>query len=208
MEARINSIPILHAFPIEVKRWLLIGMTLIPVLGSSSVHAQGAIWFANRSGTPFIDERVTDGRTGAWLAGEAWTAQLYYSEDLSPRTELRPAFPATHFMNADIFPNRGGYIVPVTVIVPGTTYRQIVAVEMRVWNTAAGSTYEEAAANPNGVVGSSERFDVLLFDTRTPGYLLGLNPFSVHPVSEPSALCMLLTGIFGFAILKKRKSYK
>jgi hypothetical protein len=62
-----------------------------------SLRGQGTIYFRNASRTPDISAPVTDARNGQRVEGNAWTAQLYYTEGVvSDRNSLRAARPITH----------------------------------------------------------------------------------------------------------------
>jgi hypothetical protein len=170
--------------------------------------AQGTILFATRNGVPFVLGPVLDGRTGeCFEAGDAWAAQLYYSTDLSAGAPLRPLSPATTFYTrSETNPFRSCYVQPVLVILPGVAPRETVQLQMRVWNTTAGATYEEAAANPIGVVGQSSRFDAMTGDASITGTLVNLQGFSVYPVPEPSTLLLLGLCAAALALFSRRKA--
>jgi hypothetical protein len=74
---------------------------------------------------------------------------------------------------------------------------------MKVWNTKAGSSYEEASASPIGIVGESKPFFLGLSVFPIPTYMVTLQPFSVYPVPEPSAVILIAAG--GLSLLLPRK---
>ena len=99
---------------------------------------------------------------------------------------------------------RGCYIQPVLVVLPGVEAGQTVQVQMRVWNAAAGSTYEQAEASARGVIGQSPRLFSIAGDTIVPGDLKGVTGLSVFPVPEPSALLLLSLSAAGLCLFCKR----
>jgi hypothetical protein len=189
----ICSIPahLLHAF---------ISVALAAML-TNSARAQGTLLFRNKSSTPHISAAVTDARNGQRVEGNAWTAQLYYTEGfvLNPRV-LRSAQPATHFLTGAA----AGYIQSVQIVFPDVGTNQVVTVQMRAWNTEAGNTYEEAASNPLGVVGESNLVTTTTGGGgRVPGELAGLDPFAVFPVPEPRSELLFFCALIGLCLLKR-----
>jgi hypothetical protein len=167
------------------------------VLGAPlSGRCQGTIFFGNREQLD-VNAPVTDGRTGQRLEGNAWVAQLYYGKGSVQNDKgLAAAQPIVPFLTGA----RAGYIALILVSMPGIEPFELAAVQMRVWNAAAGATYEEAAGSPLGVVGASN----LILATAggfgdnpvpLPANMVGLLPFSVFPVPEPKPLELMFFGV-------------
>ena len=151
-----------------------------------SVHGQGQIFFANRVAVTGINAPISDGRNGLKLKGSAWLAQLYYTPGFSAVSPLAAAPPSTTFQNG----GGRGYVVPLVVELADVEGGKEVTVQMRVWNVEAGNTYEEAAANPLGVVGESNLLYMMTgnaLDPSRPSVLLSprrwsaCNPFRCFP---------------------------
>jgi hypothetical protein len=111
---------------------------------------QGTLNFYNR-GNGFAAP-ITDARSGQRLDGVAWKAQLYYAAGrVVDESMVIPARPATDFRTG---PN-AGYVVPLTIVLDDVSSGALVTVQVRAWNTAAGTTFEQAAGDASGVVGRS-----------------------------------------------------
>jgi hypothetical protein len=158
--------------------------------------AQGTLNFDNR-GNGFTAP-VTDARSGQRLDGVAWKAELYYAAGrVVDESMLIPARPATDFRMG---PN-AGYVVPLTIVLDDVSSGSLVTVQMRAWNTAAGTTFEQAAADASGVIGRSN----LIYPTTGFGFptdLIGLEAFSVFPAPEPDSEVLMFWGLIGVCFLK------
>src|SRR5881394_964355 len=169
-------------------------------------EAQGTVDFRNKSSLPAINAPVTDARTGLRVEGSACIAQLYYTEGVTfDRAALRPAEPSTHFSTGGL----AGYIIPVDIVLSDVGTNAVITVQMRAWNTAAGSTYEQAAVNPLGVIGESN----ILVTTAggggsVPGEMEPLYQFSVYPVPEPKPLALLIAGLIAIFLPRRILRYR
>jgi hypothetical protein len=103
----------------------------------------------------------------------------------------------------------GPRTVPLTPLGTG-----VITAQIRVWDTASGSSYAAALAsgNPNTLVGESILFQVTLADPSLvppgiPTTMTALNghPWNVHPVPEPSTLALAGLGLAGIMMLRRRK---
>jgi hypothetical protein len=164
--------------------------------------AQGTIAFTTRNAAPNVDIKVTDAKTGVPLRGPDWQAQLYYSKDLSENAAFMPAFPATVFLSD--LPVVDGYVQPVLVVLADALPGATVQLQMKAWNTRAGSSYEEASTSPIGIVGESKTFFLSLSVGPLPTYMVTLQPFSVYPVPEPSAAILIAVGGLSLLLLRKQ----
>jgi hypothetical protein len=161
---------------------------LFGVLAVRMVCAQGAISFANNSLT-----RVTNLLTfEPVVAGTTFQAALYYLPDqlISPTTPDFDMFGSV--LGAPI-----GFVIPGVFIggtrttPPSTPPGGIAWFQVRVWETAFGSTYEEALNNPNPMngrlacVGTSNIIRVPAGDPS-------------HPIGAPGTL--VAAGLQGFYV--------
>jgi hypothetical protein len=143
--------------------------------------------FANKNllAAPPIDARLVN-QYGAPLEGGAYLAQAYVRLAFDLDSSLVPVGTAVPFRTGV----NAGYIVPVVVTTPfagGTD----VAVQMRAWESAGGSTYESAAASGH-FYGFSDPVTLLVaVAPNMPPDMIGLQPFSMIPEPAPAALALL-----------------
>jgi hypothetical protein len=157
---------------------------------------QGVIVFSTFGQPP--NGRISDGRTAQPLAGTNWLAELYWAAGLDrPAASLAPAgAPLTFrtdggagYVDNGHDPDSGLRVLPGTQ--PGDPF----TFQVRAWNAVAGTSYEQAASSLDGVVGASNVLNGTAGSSEAPATIVGLLPFSVEPVPEPSALAMLATGL-------------
>jgi hypothetical protein len=146
-----------------------------------SLPGQGTILFANDSKSV-----VTNGLTGQRVvAGTAFKAALYAGADgINDENRLLQAGESVGFFTAGLF--NGG---TRTVILPGGSYA---TVQVRIWETAYGGSYEEAlaAGSVNGrtaLVGKSGLLRVRLADSA------GLPPEPPRRLSDYGLTHIVLT---------------
>jgi hypothetical protein len=190
-------------------------VTILGVLAVRMVCAQGAISFANNTLT-----RVTNLLTlEPVVAGTTFQAALYYLPDqlISPTTPDFDMFGSV--LGAPIgfaipgFFNGGTRTTPPSTLPGGFGWFQV-----RVWETAFGSTYEEALNNPNPMngrlacVGTSNIIRVPAGDLRPPGVpgslvAAGLQGFYVC-IPEPGTWALVgLGGAFlAWSLRRQRHS--
>ncbi len=157
--------------------------------------AQGTIAFANYG--PFgLDAKVTllDG-TGV---GAGFTAQLYYGQPGTPVQSLQPLFPTTRFSSDP--PEDRGYVLPLEIPVPGTQEGDRQTFVLRVYN---GPAWEASSFR-----GESNPVTVSLNGGVLPtAYLVGLQPFHVVPIPEPSVFALEVLGGCLLVLLRKTRRH-
>jgi hypothetical protein len=145
---------------------------------------------------------------GTLLAGTDYLAQLYAGPVGTAVKDLKPVGDAVGFrsdiagfLNVGVDGSRS-----ITDVAPG----QSALVQIRVWSSAAGSTYEQAllSLNPTALAGAS---DVLTITTTSsladpiPAPLTGLQSFAITPVPEPDIAWFGSLGLIAL-VLKMRFS--
>lgn len=182
------------------------------VFATVNIFAQGTVNFANIGGGG-----VTNSMTGARVAtGSTFVVQLYYLPDAGTPPASDAAFMPLG-ATAAFGPTPGlfsGGIRTAPVTPPGTfAYFQV-----RSWETAFGTSYEEALAK--GAVGGRTaligKSNVIRVDTSDPTLVppenaanlvaAGLQGFAVVPViPEPSVIGLGLLGAGALLMLRRRK---
>jgi PEP-CTERM motif len=191
--------------PVAVRFGCALAAALCLYTPSESV-GQGLVVFRNFGEPPM--GRIFDGRTGDPLQGTNWLAELYWAAGPDrPADSLAPVGApltfrtdgAAGFLDNGHDPDHG------LRILPGTQEGDPITLQVRAWNAVAGASYEEALADPNGVVGESTAGNSEAGSMENPTILVGFFPFSVEPVPEPSAPAMLAIGLTLFAALRRRR---
>jgi hypothetical protein len=169
--------------------------TLIAKMGETTTSAasaelrvfspptQASIWFQNRLPQFGIDAPVLTTDGSSRLAGEGFVAQLYVG---STRSQLIPQGKPAPFgtgENAGYWIESDEFWRALPDQAPGST----VYVQVRVWETAAGTSYESAGAN-GGMVGASGILTVTLGGPGTsnpyPTLLSQLSSFRVDKLPK------------------------
>jgi hypothetical protein len=158
--------------------------------------APGELNFANRSIVSNIDAPVSD-VTGKHV-GAGYTAQLYGRAFASPAIPFDPLFPKTSFILDD-----SGYIMPTVVSVPFLSPPEPGFFVMRVYN---GLDWESSTIRgESGVLRLGTGGGGII----PPTDLIGLQPFQVMAVPEPSSV---MVGCLGAVVLWvaswQRKQYR
>jgi hypothetical protein len=177
--------------------WLL---TLAP----GGLFGQGQVNFATIA--VGVNAPVTNTITGLRVpTGNTFLAQLYYG----PAGITDPAQLAS-VTNAPVGFAVDGFVIAGTrltdpMVVAGD---QIGTFQVRIWEAALGSTWEQAYLNwlaePPKVLGWSAPIQVKVAKVGdTAANLIGLSPVYLAPVPEPASL---LLGLLGAALLFLRKT--
>lgn len=185
------------------------GLFLTAALGAVcvSAFAQGTLYFGN-NWAPGAAAQVfnVDGVTP--LSGSAWSADLYWASGTVTDSTLLTALnqPAT-FATGPL----AGYFFGGTETIPGAPGGSLITAQVRVWDTASGNSWAQAAATPLARVGESILFQVQLTDpgVGNPAFLSGLSghPWSVSVVGvpEPSTIAFAGLGLAGILVRRSRR---
>jgi hypothetical protein len=187
---------------------LLLALMLL-TLGICVGNAQGIVAFANSSAEPVVDYRTGQ----PVVTGNTFLAGLYFAQDgITDESQFVQVGPAADFWQPGVF-NGGGRTAPTTV--PGG-YGMF---QVRAWESAFGSSYEEAAsAPPQGgrlaLIGKSGIFRAdtsgSIPPTKPPTTIIaqGFRGFHVTPVPEPAtALLFGVAFTLGTCLLSTRRIY-
>jgi hypothetical protein len=167
-----------------------------------SAFAQGQLNFANfgaGANAPIFD---TDGTTK--LAGAAFQADLYWGAGTVTDSSLLTALGApANFASS-------GYFLGGSRTITGQPGGSTITGQVRVWDTASGSSWAQASTVQGAKVGESVLFSIALTaPPTTPNTLTGLNgnSFSLRVVNipEPSTLALAGIGLAGMLVLRRRK---
>jgi hypothetical protein len=148
-----------------------------------SVCAQGALDFANSG--PGLQAQVYDMNLTP-LSGPAWAADLYWAAGVVANSiELVPLNAPSTFSTV---PAQAGLFFGGPRTITGVSGGATITAQIRVWNTASGSSWAAAIAsgNPAIQIGQSVLFQVTLADpTNTPAIMTNLNGHSWQTSSGP-----------------------
>lgn len=147
---------------------------------ASTGRGQGSIYFLTGGfGNNFARVTFQDGTP----VGVGFTAQLYGGIAGTAVADLQPLYPAVGF-HIDR-PELLGYVGPIIVDIPTVSLGEKATVVMR--------AYSGPDWMSGGCRGESAPIDVLVgTPAGIPGYLIGLQPFSVDCVPEPSPVPLLV----------------
>jgi hypothetical protein len=176
--------------------------TVLGILAVRMVCAQGTIWFGNNRVT-LVSNLLT---LAPVPAGTVFHAALYYLPDqpVAPTTSDFDLFGSVIGSPVE-FAIPGMFVAGPRITPPSTLPGEFAWFQVRVWETAFGSTYEEALNNPNPMngrlacVGTSNIVRVPAGDPShpigAPGTLVaaGLQGFYVR-IPEPATLALLALG--------------
>jgi hypothetical protein len=182
-------------------------------LVSAQVYGQGTVTFGNNSASA-ITNAFTMARV---VAGTTFRVALYYLPDgPEPSRDEMLLTGLSVGANAPIAPAAGLYAAgtrttPVTTPGAGFAWFQV-----RCWETAFGTSYEAAVANPVpqggrlAIAGTSNIIRVKTGDpvnNIAPGALtaFGLQTFLVTQVPEPTTIGLAAMGIGALLLLRRKK---
>ena len=188
-------------------------LTAAILLTGISIYAQGVVLFANTT-TTTVRTNV-GGVSGPIPAGTAFMLNLYYAPD-GPQpapSALTPLGAPVGFISPGRF-NGGNRTTPNTTA-PG----DFAWFDVRVWESAFGSSYEAAVAAPAMNVGGTTRPTMAgksgAFRIQT-GTAAGSLPITqtggfagipnVDIVPEPSVIALGILGLTGLLVLRRRRS--
>ena len=190
-------------------------LVLISVWLHIVASAQSSFVFQNRYLPVGLDAPVYDWN-GALLSGPDWRAELYGGanrDSLSPAVLFDRGLPggpreSVPFDWPGYFRDDQRLGALVIWDVPGNGWAWL---QVRVWNTGLGATYEEALARGLGGYGASELFYARGgspdFGLTPPRFLIGLQSFSVlQTVPEPSTWLLLTLGLGALAWSRGRRT--
>jgi hypothetical protein len=181
----------------------------LAVLATLSSFGQGSVNFANTSTQPVRTRSGAAVPTA--LQGGTYIAELLYAADGTPATDATFGLVGTRVggtvgfatPQAGVF-NGGGRTV--TSITPPGGFGLF---QVRVWDTRAGATFEEAMTSTQHELGYSSILRVDTADSTavplpTPA-ALGMTSFQLSIVPEPSAIALGLLGVGTLLMLRRRK---
>lgn len=173
-------------------------LTAAIILASTQTWGQGLVSCANLN--PNLDAPVYNAVTGLRLSGTEFFAQLFAGKAGDVESALKPICAPVVFGDFGYF--NGGDAVNNSVL-PGS----VGTFQVRAWS-AEFNTYEEAYAasllDSNVLLGKSTVFQNPT-GINSPEVLMGLQPFSVAPIPEPSVWSLAGFGVLcGWVFLRRK----
>ena len=157
------------------------GLFLTVVLGLvfDSSFGQGALNFANSG--PGLQALVYDTNLTR-LAGASWAADLYWAAGVVGDSSLLSSLNAPATFSTD--PTQAGLFFGGPRTVTGAAGGATITAQIRVWDTAAGNSWQVDATVVGAQIGQSVLFQVTLTDpTNSPAIMTNLNghPWQTYP---------------------------
>ncbi len=177
----------------------------IALLGTCQLYGQGTVNFSNL----FLNAPVYNSATCSdAIAGTTFSAALYFA----PYDPLNPIPPdpatltqvgaSTNLVAAGIY--NGGIRTATNINPPGS----LGWFQVKAWENAFGTTYEQAQTNPAALIGASNIILVLTGDPGPPpgipGILIGISGITLSAVGTPPCvpeLSPVALGFLGAALL-------
>ena len=169
----------------------------LSVFVTTAAQAQIAYFGFTNLGYPGAAPRapIYDG-AGNLLAGTAYMAQLYIGPD---QDSLQPLLPVRSFLTGA----GAGYVMPTGILTDAYRGGRVYFYQIRAWDATLGATYAEALTQGRGGLGESNiatQWAGIGNGTAAsvPGPAIGLQSFSLSPltVPEPSAYALFGVGVF------------
>jgi len=176
-------------------------LTLAALLVAASTYAQGTINFVNRI-VGVIDAPVKlDTSTGPGLSGaDGWVAVLYGSAPGGTAAAVGAPIPFRTGTGVGYFPGESR-------IIPGVAENGTASLQVKVFNTALGATFEEVQAKGMGGWGESAVLPAVATGggLNPPTAMTGLAAFTAASVvPEPSIAALGLLGA-GLLLIRRKK---
>lgn len=207
LSRRVSGIPVLPRLlsikerNLRMKTLTCLGLALVVLNLEAQVAIPSTFMLSNRERGYGLDSPIFDA-DGRRLFGSNYVAILY----AGPTPDaLTPAWfslgvPAQATVTV-LSPDGAGYFRGTRTAYADVMWGQYAWLQVRVWDTLLGSTYDEVAALGQGGYGESNLFqargghDSVFGEPPTePGALIGLESFRLHEVPEPSAAGLALLG--------------
>lgn len=195
-----------------MKKLIAISVVALTV-AASNLFAQGTIAFLNNSAT-----LVRLDATAAAVFGLAANAPVpKYNATTAPFVAglyFAPGTgtPATLAKTANFSAFSAGTFNGGTVVLTGVAENAPVNLQVRVWESTYGATFEEAAnagviGGRNGVLGQSAVWNMLAGNATTVPNLAsgGFTGLTVTVVPEPSTFALGLLGLVGLFVLRRSR---
>src|SRR5437867_3522807 len=195
-----------------LKSWLKAFLLLLMLSFSASVMVgQGTVTFANNVAFTTPGDRLVRDINGARLVGTNYFAQLYYGAQGAAETDLISVSHIPARFRSSTTTQPGTWLVGDTAVrtLDGFSFGDTLSLQVRVWDSFAGSTWEQSAAINFGETqhGTSIIFlyTVPPAGCQPPGcYLMeGLRGFMLVP--EPSVIALAALGAGALLLLRRRK---
>jgi hypothetical protein len=169
-------------------------LTLTVMALAATAYGQGQINFSNRAGS--VDAPVFESDGTTLLSGANYMAMLYAGPQGTAEGDLTAMGAAASF---NLLP---GYFFGSSRTITGVAGGSVATLQIRVWDSNSGATWETAAANARG---ASPVFDsvALTEAPATPPNLVGMESFSLVP--EPSTIALGLIGAVALVFARRRK---
>jgi len=183
-------------------------LAILLAASSTTVLADYQIRFYTLNDDTIPTNPVFDSDGVTKLAGSAgWVGQLYVQVGAGAFSAVGSA---VSFLNSGgVGFITGGATPDISVVNGAVTATTAGAYQLRVWNTADGSTFETASAAPGAKFGSSSSVAVNLLgynpltQTAPPGYPTA-NGFASFSVPEPATIALGLFGAAGLFIRRRK----
>lgn len=198
-----------------MKQFKILSISVLAIVLMTTVaRSQGTFFVRNWAITTsgILDVPVFDGE-GNRLSGANYVATLYggaTQDSLAPALyefNNQPMSP-TSFTFVSPIAGQGGYFSEAaTVYIPFTVDGLTAWLQVRAWDIRLGSSYEEVVALGLGGYGESNIFLQPGGNPAvptTPGFLTGLQSFSLLPViPEPSGAALFLLGALALVAVRR-----